>query len=1100
MNQFMKKSIKKLIMNNCKRIEVEVLFFKLLFLFSSTFFFFSHSGALAQNVQPITITGLVTDASTGEPLPGANIVVQGSYIGTVTDLNGSYSITVSNEQAVLVFSYVGYESLSITVGSRRDISVSLKSEAAALDEVVVVGYGVQKKESVVGAVSQATGETIRQNVQGGDLRSGLTGSVPGLITLRTSGRPGGADLGDEKFDQPIIMYIRGKKTWNDAGPLILVDGVERDLHNINPYEIEKISVLKDASATAVFGVKGANGVILITTQRGQEGKAKLTFDYRSTVKTLSRVAEKARAYEANLTKNWAILNEVGIRPTSWLRIKPETWVNYYNTQEYPEYFPDINWLDETMKDYTVDQNMNLNMSGGTKFVKYFNSIAFLHETDLINQKDIGQGYDPSFNFKRLNVRSNLDFAITPTTTLSTNLSGIYYNQRRSRGGNYAFRGIWNAAPDTWPIKYRDGTYAEDVDVVNATNVPWEWNFSGYTLWKGTQINTDFILKQKLDFITKGFSAQGKLSYDNLARTSGAHVTGALPMTKFIDPAIVDDPRFRPDLKDPELAALEAEYTTWNVTGAGTDGYDWTLGENTYGTEAVDLNVTRSVLYEFSLNYNRDFGKHTIGGLALVNRQIKARGSEFASYREDWVGRVTYSYDRRYLFETNAAYNGSEKFDRKYRFGFFPSIALGWIISNESFFTPLKPVMNNLKFRYSDGTVGSDAGIERWLYTSSWIVHPDGGAAQTVFYFGYPSVQRSYPMRYEGVIANPDIHWETARKRDIGLETGFFNNQLKINFDYFVENRTDIFMTGNDRYIPYYFGAKPVSANIGKVDVKGWELEAEFIKTTQRGFTFWASHSWAFARDKIIYAGDPELRPDYQKRAGYAINQRKVTLQQGKEFFQSWNDIYITTGGETGNESLLPGDVMRIDYNSDGIINSNDVVPIGFAARPQYSYAPSAGLSYKNLSANFRFYGVYNIQGGVGQREFTSMYTEGEATIAVFSVKNAWSPERNNTTNAILPGLRFQSATPAGAMGSGFDISRAYFRLESAEIAYSLNNNNSPWIKKLGLSNIRLSLSGNNLFLISDMLTDLDYGGESTTDDRTNYPILKRFNFGLSIDF
>ncbi len=1099
----MKKIIKKLIMNNCKRIEVEVLFFRLFFLFLSAIIFFPNSFVLAQSTQGIIITGSVTDASTGNPLPGANIVIEGTFIGAITDLEGKYSITIPNEEAVLVFSYVGYETQSLKVGNLRQVSVSLKSEAATLEEVIVVGYGVQKKESVVGAVSQATGETIRQNVQGGDLRSGLAGSVPGLITLRTTGRPGGADFGGDG-DQPIVMYIRGQKTWNNAQPLVLVDGVERDLHNINPYEIEKISVLKDASATAVFGVKGANGVILITTQRGHEGKTKLTFDYRNTVKTLSRVAEKARAYEANLTKNWAILNEVGIREASWLRIKPEAWVDYYKTNEYPEYFPDINWLDETMKDYTIDQNMNLTMSGGTKFVKYFNSVAFLDETDLINQKDIGQGFDPSFNFKRLNVRSNLDFTITPTTTLSTNLSGIYYNQKRSRGGLNAFRGIWNAAPDIWPIKYRDGTYAENVDVVNATNVPWEWNFSGYTLWKGTQVNTDFILKQNLDFIIKGFSAQGKLSYDNLARTSGAHVTGALPMTKFIDPAIVDDPRFRPDLKDPELAALEAEYTTWNVTGAGTDGYDWTLGENSYGTEAVNLNVDRSVLYEFSLNYNRDFNKHTIGGLALVNRQITARGSEFASYREDWVGRVTYSYDRRYLFEANAAYNGSEKFDRKYRFGFFPSIALGWVASNENFFIPIKSVMNNLKFRYSDGTVGSDAGIQRWLYTSSWIVHPEGGAAQTVFYFGYPSVQRSYPMRYEGVIANPDIHWETARKRDIGVETGFFNNLLKINFDYFIENRSDIFVTGSDRFIPYYFGANPVSANIGKVNVNGWEFEAEIFKSTQRGFSFWASYAWAFAKDKIIYAGDPEFRPDYQKRAGYPINQRKVILQQGNQLFQTWNDIYVTTGGETGNESLLPGETMRIDYNSDGIINNNDIAPYGFPGRPQFSYSPSAGVSYKGLSANIRFYGVYNVQGGVGMREMTSMYTEGEATVSIYSMKNAWSPERNHTTNASFPVLRFQSASLSDADDpysiAALNISRAYFRLESAEIAYTLNNKNSPWIKKLGLSNVRLSLSGNNLFLISDMLTDIDYAGEGTADYRSNYPILKRYNFGVSIDF
>lgn len=457
--------------------------------------------------------------------------------------------------------------------------------------------------------------------------------------------------------------------------------------------------------------------------------------------------------------------------------------------------------------------------------------------------------------------------------------------------------------------------------------------------------------------------------------------------------------------------------------------------------------------------------------------------------------MTYAYDNRYLFEANAAYNGSEKFDRKYRFGFFPSIAVGWVVSNEQFFLPLKSVMNNLKFRYSDGKVGSDEGIARWLYTSNYIVHPYGGANETVVWFGTPVSQRGYPLRYRGTIPNKEIHWETARKRDFGVETGFFNNQLKINFDYFCENRSEIFLSGADRVMPSYFGADPVSANIGKVDVKGWEFEGSFTKTTKGGFTFWISHAWVFAIDKIIEKGDPELKPDYQKQAGYQIGQPRVTLNQGvHSVMNNWSDVYLTTGGET-NSQLLPGDFMRIDFNADGKIDANDQVPYGFPARPQYSYAPSAGISYKNFSANLRFYGVYNVEGGVVDG-YTFSAAGGDATVIDHFLKTTWSPERNITSEAIQPQLRFNTSQAGGY----YDRSRSYLRLESAEIAYTLNSNNSAFIRKLELSSMRFKLSGNNLLLFSKMLTDKDYGGESRTDTRFNYPVLKRYSLGFSIDF
>jgi hypothetical protein len=574
-------------------------------------------------------------------------------------------------------------------------------------------------------------------------------------------------------------------------------------------------------------------------------------------------------------------------------------------------------------------------------------------------------------------------------------------------------------------------------------------------------------------------------------TVGPNLTGDKPISKWISPDIVD--AIKPGMTLAQIRALENTYTTWNVAGAGTSGYDWTRAPDSYGTETAQTNVTRSLYYQFSINYNREFGKHTITGLGLMSRQQRASGSAFTSYREDWVGRVTYGYDRRYLAEFNAAYNGSEKFASKYRFGFFPSMAFGWVLSNETFFESIKHIVNNLKFRYSDGKVGSDEGIARWLYTGSWLVYPGSTSTsvETLYRFGAPYIANSYPFRYEGVIPNVDIHWETAHKRDLGLESGFFNDQIKVSFDYFMEDRTDIFLTGTSRPVPNYFGADPVSANEGEVRVKGWEFETRLSRDFANGLNVWFAHSWAFVKDKVIEEGDPPLKPTYQKLAGYQINQPRVTLKQGEHSaIATWNDVYNTVGGST-NTYLLPGDFKRVDFNSDGLIDANDQAPYGYPSRPQYTYSPSMGIGYKNFTANVRFYGVYNIAGTTGQ--YTGSFTNSLSMLNQWDLDQRWSPENNFTTNAIDAQLRVATTSAGGYVATP----RSYIRLETAELSYTIAG---EWVKKMGLTNLRLILSGNNLFLWSKMYEDLDFGGPSTTDGRLTYPVLRRFNFGVSLNF
>jgi hypothetical protein len=477
----------------------------------------------------------------------------------------------------------------------------------------------------------------------------------------------------------------------------------------------------------------------------------------------------------------------------------------------------------------------------------------------------------------------------------------------------------------------------------------------------------------------------------------------------------------------------------------------------------------------------------------MSRQIQSKGSNFPSYREDWVGRITYGYDKRYLMEFNGAYNGSEKFSSKYRFGFFPSMAFGWVVSNEPFFEPLKRFVSSLKFRYSDGKVGSDEGAQRWLYVGDWNIRPNtsSGSSEDVFRFGYPYLINAYPLRYEGVIPNPDIQWETAHKRDFGIETGFFKEMIKMSFDYFTEDRTNIFMSGSDINLPAYFGAKPVSANLGEVKMNGWEFELNFTKTTSSGFTFWLNHSWTFAKDKIIARGDPELKPYYQKYAGYQIGQPRETVNQTNRPMQTWNEIYNTVLGNS-NTYVLPGDFACIDYNSDGVIDSNDDIPYGYPSRPQYTYAPSAGISWKNLSANVRFYGVYNIEGEVGT--YSGTFSNQFSILYPLDYQNSWSPELGQTTDAIWPGIRF---TTSGFNGT-IPTSRAYLKLQHAEAGYNIT---SPMIKKLGVTKLRILLSGDNLILWSKMAEDLDADRPTVqTNTRRTYPKMRRYNLGISLSF
>jgi TonB-linked SusC/RagA family outer membrane protein len=1038
---------------------------------------------LSESLQQNRVTGRVSDAVTGEPLLGVTVVVKGTTIGQITDPMGNYSINIPQQEVVLVFSSVGYASQEVAASAGAVINIAMTLDVLEMEEVVVVGYGIQKKESVVGSISQATGDQILNSVKGADLTNSLAGNLPGLITVQNSGIPGGSGAENPETQ----LYIRGAKSWNSSQPLILVDGIEREMNDVDPYTVESVSVLKDASATAVFGVKGANGVILITTRRGQVGRPKLSLNVSTTGKTVSRLPATLDSYTALKLRNWGILSELPVSENSWGFMTPEPVLGYYRDRTYPDYLPNVQWRDEMLKDYTFDRNVNLNISGGTKFVKYFGSLSYLNEGDILKIQDYGQGYSPNFEYNRFNFRSNLDFTVTPTTTFSVNLAGFFGAQKRPRQGlsNVIWFGLYAYPPDLIPLRYSDGTWAEYPLNTNYQNQMVDANFTGYALNKETQVNSDFQLVQKLDAITKGLSIKGKVSYDILAATTGPNVIDNNVLTKYISKDIINE--IQPGITEAELKEIENRYTTWVFPSSPSSGYDYYSQPFTYSNETAftDANVDRfyrSLNYELSLNYNRDFGKHTVGGLVLMSRNERARGSVFPSYREDWVGRVVYGYDSRYLLEFNGAYNGSEKFDAKYRFGFFPSVAAGWVISNEQFFAPITPVVNSLKVRVSNGKVGSDAGIGRWQYTGSYDVQ------NTTWYFGAPFIQNTnYPWRLEGVIPNPAIQWETSEKTGIGVETGFFDNMITINFDYFWEDRTNIFVSGAQRVIPVYFGAPAVAGNFGRVKNEGWEIEADFTKRTTGGLRISAGLAVAFAKDIVIEKADPELRPAYQKEAGYPIGQPRWYINT--DIADSWNDVYLGTTRQT-KTFFLPGDYRLLDFNGDGVISPDDQAPYGYANRPQYTYAPKFGIDYKGFSLNVMFYGAFNTE----QFQFSGMGEFGQGTTTLFPhhLERVWSPELGrNAEEASWSGLRYLTESTPRIYGYN---SRAYLRLKTAVLSYNLN---SSFVNKLGLGGVRFTINGDNLFLWSDMVRDIE---NNDADETRLYPNLKRLTFGVNVNF
>jgi TonB-linked SusC/RagA family outer membrane protein len=1017
------------------------------------------------HAQGIVITGTVTDA-TAEPLIGASVVVKGKTSqGTVTDLDGNFKLSVPSESTIIQVSYVGMVTKEIKVGSERQFKVTLLDDTQ-LEEVIVVGYGQQKKASVVGAIAQTTGEVLQRAAGINDIGAAITGNLPGVVTTASSGMPG--------EEEPKIS-IRGASSWNNSEPLVLVDGIERPMSSVDMSSVATISVLKDASATAVYGVKGANGVILITTKRGSEGKAQISVSANAIMKVPSKLPDKYDSYDAMVARNTAIEHEINLNPESFSYMKPMSFISNYRNQttlEQRERYPNVDWQDALFEDYTMSYSANLNVSGGTKVVKYFASVDFVKEGDLYKEFNNGRQYTPGYGYNRINVRSNLDFNITKSTVLKVNIAGS--NGKRKKlwsqddwsdwQESQRWAGVYNIAPDVFLPQYSDGSWGFLPGSTNVSNSAQGVALGGTETVTTTRINTDFVLEQKLDFITKGLALRGMVAWDNVFRE---------------DRRGVNDLYHDPQLKwiNPETGAV-----TYKQAYEAYDRFDYTQGNewSTNGGEVNNMETQRNLNYQVQVNWARQYGLHDITLMGNWGRQEYAKGSVIPSYREDWVFRTTYNWANRYNVEFNGAYNGSEKFSPDNRFAFFCSGAIGWTISEEPFMKYLreKHIVDMLKVRASYGGIGDDNVGARFLYMTQWAY---GGNSSLDVTQG----TSKYTWYRESTVGNPNVHWETVKKFNIGIDYGFLGGLIAGSVDIFHDRRTDI-LVANSQLVPSYFGQTAAMVNLGEVKTNGFEIELRFNKVFANKMRVWANLNMTHAKNEVVKRDDPALKADYQKAAGYSIGQTHSHLDKG--FMQNYDDIYGSPKHDSSDGQKLPGDYYVVDFNGDGVVDqANDYVPYGYTGTPENTYNATIGFEYKGFSCFAQFYGVTNVTRDV------TMISLADPMLANVYDQGVWWSDNHSAADILTP--RFNSK-PTYYYATQYLCDGSYIRLKNVEVAYTFTQ---PWIKKLGVNDLKVFVSGNNLWLWTRMPDDRESNFSSNGGAVGAYPTMKRINFGIKFN-
>lgn len=998
---------------------------------------------VAQNV--FEVKGKVVDED-NQPLIGVSVKVKDQPIGISSDINGNFSLKVP-QNSVLVFSYIGYLTQEENIAGRTFINVILKADAKALEEVVVVAYGTQKKISVTGALTTVQGEELARSPVP-DLAQAMVGRTSGILAQQASGQPGSDD---------VTIRIRGTSTISDSDPLVLVDGVERPFNSISSEEVDNITILKDASTTAVYGIRGANGVILVTTKRGKTGAPKISFSSSYALQTPTRLPKFANSSDYALMYNEAMKNDRPEMTDDQLLFKPEDFEKFADGSD-PILHPDVDWFEYMMKENAPLSRQALSISGGNKIAKYFVSLGYLNQGGLWKEFNEQFGYSNNTNYNRYNFRSNVDFEITKSTSLGLSIGGI--SDKTHTAGN-PFSDMLTTPPLVTPGIVGDKIVLNDA--VTARN-PMQFISEGYDEVFKNQLNISADLNQKLDAITKGLSFRSKMAYDShYGTTLGRNITRAT--------------------YKPVLTLVDGEETVV---------YRPLRDESIGGVSSIGFNdQNKRVYFEGALQYQRAFNKHNVGGLILYNQNkqwwhgLESTTPQYAEVPIGYMGvvtRLTYDYDYRYLLEVSVGRNGSENFPEENRFGTFPAISAGWNVTREPFVQKLlgnSPFLSNLKLRASYGETGNDKSRGyRFLYFPSEYINGSGRAV-----FG--EEMQNYPGVFEGKLGNPNITWEKAVKQNFAVESSFFKERLDFNFDYFIDYRNNIL--SSKPVIGHVAAAIQDVYNVAKVRNKGYEISLGW-KDKAGAVNYWINGNYTFARNKVIYNAQPQ-DPDNPNlwTTGISLNQTLGLIAHG--FFNTQQEADAWPIQFSSRST--PGDVRYIDVNGDGVVNEKDLTPIGAPVYPEINYGSSMGLSFKGFDVNVLFQGAAN----VSSRLSGYMREPGKLFAAMLAeVKDQrWTPE--NAANATRPKL---TATYANA--SNYQVSSlwqrdaSYLRLKNVELGYRFDGD---FLKKFGVSSARLYVSGQNL-VTWDKIKLVD--PESNPGNSFRYPQLKIFNTGLSVQF
>lgn len=1048
-------------------------------------FFFMCICSIGIYAQNITVTGLVTD-NKNEPLIGVTIKIVGEEEkGTTTGFDGKYSLFNVSQNAKFEVTYVGMQSQTIDVRGRKSINIVLEEDTELLEEVVIVAYGVQKKVSVTGAISTANTADLRISTSP-SIANALSGRIAGLTSMqRVGGQPGVDDA---------TMYLRGASTTNGTSPLILIDGVPRDnIRTIDVNEVESISVLKDASATAVFGVRGANGVLIITTKRGKAGKPELSVNVTQSFSKLTREPEMPGSIEYMNIRNQALKND-GFEPI----FTPEIIEKFKDPligldPNDPEYeskaalrkwmYPDNNWYKMLIRQWSPQTTVNTNMSGGTDKISYFMNVGYLHQGGNMNtlSKDLLK-YDPSFKLDRYSFRSNIDYKVTKWMNAYLNL-GTYIEKMNMPNSAVMYQGdknwlvrdmIYQAqtilpispGPSTlpgygvpadrplFPTYLNAGGYADRSPIM-------VMNWYGYELETRSNLNSSFGLDFDLSSITKGLALKGMISYDAYGNSLTRGNMWQTDYQAFINP--------------------NTDELTFSVRELRQDNFNLTYSEGS----RYNINAQGQLLY------NRTFNKHTVGGMLRVERDYWDSGSGLDLHIPfnvlSFAGRATYDYATRYFVEANFGYNGSEQFAPGNRFGFFPAVSAGWAISNEQFLID-NPIISFLKIRGSYGKVGNDKmGRSRFLYQDDITIESGGFSGSLA----------AGKRVNEGLLGNKMLTWEMADKYNLGVDFSIIKN-ITGQFELFRENRSQILIQRSS--IPSWQGT-PLSniprVNMGEIHNKGYEFELGYNKQVTPDLFINVKGQLSYNKNKRIAMDEVPRDETYAykyRQTGYPIGQNWGYIIDWDQDNGYWTEETLANPNRITYDFGTPvaGDFVYKDLNKDGVINDKDQAPIGVGNIPRYSYGASFSAQWKGFDAQVFFQGLAKFNSTLATQG-TYEYTL-RGTYFPYH-KNSWTQERWEKGEKITyPTLHTQESTNHRA-NSFFVFDRDLIRLKNFEIGYTLPANS---LRVLGISNLRLFVNGQNVFTWSPKFKPTHLDPEN--DDSIGYPQTSVFSFGTNIKF